>query len=250
MAIYSHSKLSCYQTCPKAFFFKYVKRARPLKVESAERLTGWLVHKALENLYLKPSMQKNFSCVQAFFQSSWKARWHDKVVLSEGKNPEYYKDHGEKCLESHWKYFLQDSAQTVATEKRVFPDLFQDGKYKLVGVIDRIAVQGNTLQVHDYKTSSELPSFEDLESNRQAVLYKLGASQKWSLKTALYWHFLSFGKIFRFSPSEKQVRKVASQTASLIDEVEHSCEKQRFDAKKSEFCVLCEFQLHCIKPQG
>ncbi len=49
--IYSHSRLSVYETCPRQYRFQYVERLEVPEVESVEMFLGSRVHEALEMLY-------------------------------------------------------------------------------------------------------------------------------------------------------------------------------------------------------
>ena len=51
MATYSHSKIGCYETCPRKYKFKYVEKIRSEDFESVEGFLGNRVHETLEHLY-------------------------------------------------------------------------------------------------------------------------------------------------------------------------------------------------------
>ena len=48
--MYSHSRLSVYETCPRQFRFQYVDKVAVPEVESVEMFLGSRVHAALQDL--------------------------------------------------------------------------------------------------------------------------------------------------------------------------------------------------------
>ena len=50
-ALYSHSRLSSFENCPKQFEFRYIQKI-PSETESIESFVGKRVHEILERLYL------------------------------------------------------------------------------------------------------------------------------------------------------------------------------------------------------
>ena len=51
MPLYSHSRLSCYETCPFQYKLKYVDRVKSTLGTTIEAFVGSMVHDALEWLY-------------------------------------------------------------------------------------------------------------------------------------------------------------------------------------------------------
>ena len=50
MALYSHSRLSSYERCPRKFLWRYTWNVDP-SIEGVEAFTGKRVHETLEELY-------------------------------------------------------------------------------------------------------------------------------------------------------------------------------------------------------
>ena len=48
--VYSHSRLKCFENCPKQFHFKYILKL-PQETEGVEAFVGKRVHEVLERLY-------------------------------------------------------------------------------------------------------------------------------------------------------------------------------------------------------
>ena len=47
--VYSHSRLSSFENCPRQFYYRYVERV-PIETESVEAFVGKRVHEVLERL--------------------------------------------------------------------------------------------------------------------------------------------------------------------------------------------------------
>ena len=68
MPLYSHSRLSVYETCPRQYRFRYVDRIKLPRVRTAEMFRGTHVHAALETLYRRmqrgrtPSLDEVLAC--------------------------------------------------------------------------------------------------------------------------------------------------------------------------------------------
>ena len=61
MAIYSHSKLSCYETCPYQYKLKYVDKIKVDIPTTIEAFMGDIVHQTLEKLYQNKKFKQDIS---------------------------------------------------------------------------------------------------------------------------------------------------------------------------------------------
>lgn len=52
MPVYSHSRLSVYEVCPRQYRFQYLDRLDVPEVDTVKRFLGSRVHEVLEALYL------------------------------------------------------------------------------------------------------------------------------------------------------------------------------------------------------
>src|SRR3989304_4472864 len=75
--VYSHSRLSTYETCPRQYRFQYLDRLEVPEVETAGQFLGSRVHEALEALYANvrfgriPSPEGGLE----FFRTAWQGDW-------------------------------------------------------------------------------------------------------------------------------------------------------------------------------
>ena len=69
---YSHSRISCFENCPKQFHYRYVLRL-PAESESIEAFAGKRVHEVLERLhrFVDRGMVPSLAKVLARFETMW-----------------------------------------------------------------------------------------------------------------------------------------------------------------------------------
>lgn len=73
MMIYSHSRLSCYEQCPKKYKLQYVDRIKTEVKENIELFLGKMVHKTLKKLYQDLMYQKENTLGEllSFLRDDW-----------------------------------------------------------------------------------------------------------------------------------------------------------------------------------
>lgn len=251
MVTYSHSRLNCFENCPKQYYFRYVERIQKEREEGIEAFLGSRVHEALEKLYTDKKMLKENTLddVLEYYHSEWHKNWHEnvKIVKKEYKPDNYYKL-GLKYLTNYYKkYEPFDDAKTIALEQKLFFDM--DG-YKITGYIDRLSQrEDGTYEIHDYKTNSSLPEQAHFDEDRQLALYNIGVKGMWddAKNTELIWHFLAFDKEMKSTRSEKQLNELKDGVVSLIHTIEKAEEKDAFPANESALCKWCDYQNECPK---
>jgi hypothetical protein len=116
------------------------------------------------------------------------------------------------------------------------------------GFIDRLGRDDEgTLWIHDYKTSAQKMSQEDVKSEDQLALYQIGLLQnpKFSAKEKikLIWHFVAFEKdqvIGERNP--KEIEWLKQKYISKIKTIETA---KDFSPKTSALCGWCEYLPIC-----
>lgn len=140
--IYSYSSISCFENCPRAFQFKYVDRVKVEVFQTIESFTGSLIHDVLRKFYEDriSGVEIDLNGVLGYYLSSWNQKISLEIVVNkEGLTAEDYKVLGEKCLIDYYnRYGSFDESDIFGAEVRVFLDLLGDGRYKMVGYIDRV----------------------------------------------------------------------------------------------------------------
>lgn len=258
MPIYSHSKLSCFETCPLKYKFIYIDKIER-EQQGVEAFLGSRFHETMEKLY-KDLKCKVYSLEEllAFYDANWGKEWTDNVVITKkDRTAQDYKNIGRKCVEDYYKrYSPFNQSRVLGLERDVLVDLVGDGKYKLRGFIDRIAqAEDDTYEIHDYKTSGYLPVQKDVDADRQLALYQIGIESMWNdvKKTKLIWHYVVFDKELTSTRTKEQLGQLKKDTIALIDKVEETKEFLPNESNLCEWCVypdLCPKRKHFYKVEA
>ncbi|MCH8880059.1 MAG: PD-(D/E)XK nuclease family protein [Planctomycetes bacterium] len=252
MAIYSHSRLSNFEQCPRRYYYQYVARLKVEKEQTIEAFLGSRVHDAPEKLYRDCMCGKLLSIEQVVehFYTDWRERLHEGIrIVSTEYSSDDYRRVGEECLRRYYaQYAPFDQSATLALEHRVVIDLDGSGKYKLQGYIDRLAQQSDgTIEIHDYKTNKTLPAQAEKDQDRQLALYQIGVQQTWpdASKAELVWHFLRHGRTIKSTRSPADLDRLKANTICLIDDIESRRDEADFQVTESALCDWCPFQQTC-----
>jgi RecB family exonuclease len=255
MTVYSHSRLSCYETCPLQYKLHYIDGIEREK-ESIEAFLGSRFHETMEYLY------KDLKCkiytlkeLTDYFESKWDKEWSDEITITKkDRTKTDYKALGRRLIEDYYKrYHPFDQGRVLGLERGIQIDLKGDGKYRLRGFIDRVVqTQDNVYEIHDYKTGGYLPSQKDLDEDRQLPLYQIGIQGTWNdvKNTRLVWHYVAFDKEMSSTRTKGQLEQLKKDTASLIDQIEATKEFLPTESGLCSWCVypdLCPKKKHLYK---
>ena len=119
-----------------------------------------------------------------------------------------------------------------------------DGKYKLVGVIDRLVHNpGNIFEIHDYKTGA-IKSQEELSKDRQLALYSIAIRNYFEdvEDVHLVWHFLDYNQEINSRRTLEELEILKREVIELINKIESTT---IFHGNPSSLCNWCEFQSKC-----
>jgi putative RecB family exonuclease len=247
--VYSHSRLSSFENCPKQFHFRYVLKI-PSEIESIEAFLGKRVHEVLERLYVFvrdgriPPLEK----VLRRFQANWEEQFDGtRVQIARGENDaETYRTIGERCLRNHYRrHYPFDADETLGLEERVTFSLDGPGTYRMQGVIDRIVrARDGAVEIHDFKTGARVPTQRRLDEDRQLALYQLGLRRRFGDDTPmrLVWHFLQSGQTLTSSRTPDQLDALRERTIGLIERIEA---EERFEPRTGPLCGWCEYRERC-----
>jgi len=248
MPVYSHSQLSTYLNCPLKYKLIYRDRIKRY-VEGVEAFLGSRVHDVLKKAYddIRLTKQNSLQDLLIFYDKVWQENWHDSIVITrQDIAREHYFDLGKKLIETYFqRYAPFDSDRTIATELRLNFTLGDEGKYRMMGFVDRLSrTKDGYFEIHDYKSSAHLPGQEDIDNDRQLALYQIGIQKKWPdmWNMRLIWHYLAFDKELVSSRSDESISKITEETISLIDEIEST---EEFLPKESGLCDWCEYPDLC-----
>ncbi len=247
--IYSHSSLSAFEQCPYKFKLRYIDKIDPIIKDTIESFLGTMVHKTLEKLYLDlQSEQLNtLNELLNFFTEIWNEKYTDDIlILKNHYSIEYYQSLAKQYITNYYQNHKPfNQTKTIRVEDHVIFNLDDREHYKIQGFIDRLSEKNpGHYQIHDYKTSSRMPSQNQLDKDRQLGLYYLGVKHKYPhvKQITLLWHYLKFNKELRSIRTEKQLKELINQVISLIDKIESS---SYFPCKSSFLCNWCEYKPIC-----
>ena len=224
--LFSHSRLSSFENCPKQFHFRYVLEV-PQTSEGIEAFVGKRVHEVLERLYLfvgrgqVPSLDQVVARYQALWDEHFDAE-RTRIVKA-GYSVPYYRDLGARCLAQFYRrHYPFDQDESLGVEKRVVFSLDDAGEYRMQGIIDRVVrTRDGTIEIQDYKTGAYVPSQKKLDADRQLALYQIGVMREFGADQPirLVWHYLQKGQVRTSTRSADQLEALRADTISLIDRI-------------------------------
>ena len=249
---YSHSQLETYSNCPFKYKLQYIDRMRTGR-KSIEAFMGTMVHDALEKLYrdLRMSSLPELQELEEYYLEHWDDSINDGVfVVKNEYKPEEYMQTGLRCIGGYYRrYHPFEVGVPIWLEKRVnIPISDEQGRsISFAGILDRLdSFEEGRYEIHDYKTSSTLPSQQELEGDRQLSLYQLAVEASYPdvRDMELVWHYLVFDRELRLRREREDLDEVAAYAARLVGEIEAA---EDFPARESMLCEWCEYQEHCPK---
>jgi len=253
MTVYSYSRLGTFETCPLKYRLAYIDRI-PRAAEPVEAFLGSRFHEAMETLYADLAAgPRPLDGVLAVFEERWKAAWHEGVVVARpGRTADDYRAMGRRFIETYYRRHAPfTESRVVGLEQRIDVILDPDGRYRIQGYIDRLAVAPDgTYEIHDYKTSSGLPRRREIEADRQLGLYEIAVRSMWpdARDVVLVWHFVAFDRELRSVRTDAQREAVRRETMGLIDAIE-ATPPDGFRPRPSALCDWCSYQSLCpLKP--
>jgi putative RecB family exonuclease len=243
--VFSHSRLSSFEDCPRKFAFRYVEKVA-VDTESIEAFVGKRVHEVLERLYqftgrgAVPSLGK----VLDRFRALWDEHYAPARIriAREGLAPGDYRANGERCLTNYYRrHYPFDHGETLAVEERVTFSLDGEGRYRVQGVIDRIVrAPDDAIEIHDYKTGARVPAQEKLDQDRQLALYQMGVAQRFGDEAPirLVWHYLLSDQLRTSTRTPDALDALRRATIERIDEIRAA---RTFEPRPSALCRWCEY---------
>jgi putative RecB family exonuclease len=247
--IYSHSRLSSFESCPRKFHYRYVQKL-PVETESIEAFAGKRVHEVLERLY-KAAQQSRFPSLERvlrLFRELWAEHFKPETVrIARAENgPEVYRENGERCLTNYYRrHYPFDRDETLGLEQRVTFSLDASGAYRVQGVIDRVVrARDGAIEIHDFKTGKWVPTQKDLDRDRQLALYQIGIAEKYGTDQPirLVWHYLLRDQARTSTRTPEALEDLREHTIQLIDAI-HA--ERNFEPRPSALCGWCEFAEIC-----
>jgi putative RecB family exonuclease len=247
---YSHSRLSCYEQCPRRYQYRYVDEVEVEEMQGIEAFTGTMTHLSLQHLHQEAAGGRVLTIKELLehFESLWKDNYNDRFVkiVKRGTSCSDYRMKARVGLQAYYRrYHPFDHGEVVGMEKEV--RFTVGGKHHFVGYIDMLRSMGDGVyEVHDFKTGRRLPSPGDLKCDRQLALYELGVRQNYpdAREVRLKWHYLAHDKELTSSRTTEELRSLEASVSNLIETIESaSC----FSCRSGPLCHWCEYTHICEK---
>lgn len=247
--VYSHSRLSTFEQCPRKFKFRYIEKIIPEVEKTIEAHLGKAVHSSLQWLYTRvkegfvPSTEELIEC----YADAWEEEFSPNIIsVNKVMTHNDYFNRGVEFLTTYYLKHKPFNDNTIEVEKRIVIELDASGKYKIQGFIDRLAynIERQELEIHDYKTSNSMPSKEKIESDRQLALYSIAIKEMFGKEKSvkLTWHYLAHNQKITITKSNEELEKLKKDTISLIKKIEST---NHFPTFKTPLCSWCEYKSIC-----
>jgi putative RecB family exonuclease len=252
MAVYSHSRLASYETCPMQYRLRYVDLIDVERRETVESFLGRRVHETLQYLYdrLAEGALLTEQELLTHLGDAWEREWHDQVQLvrADAKVADY-RETARRCVANYYRANHPfDQGHTVATEMAVIFPLDGARDVQIKGYIDRLVrLAPGFYEIHDYKTSRRLPTQAEIDRDRQLGLYQMAVNRMMPDVRAvrLVWHYLAHGRRLRSQRTPEALEQLRGATLALIDRVEEATRRGDFPAVRSRLCGWCDYRPVC-----
>ena len=247
---FSHSKIGCYEGCPRKFKFKYVDHIKlPKEPEGIEAFVGKRAHETLQQLYAEQLKGKVLSLDEmlAVYKQLWDKEYSDAVqIVKKEKTVQEYYESGANQLTGYYERFKPfNHTYTLGLEMEIKFDLDDKGVYKMKGFVDRFSYKGKgTYEIHDYKTGMKAYTQEEADEDRQLALYQIYVEQEYpeAKEVVLIWHFLADNKDVKSRRTKKQINELRTELLKSIHKIEAD---DNYKPNVSYLCDWCEYKDIC-----
>lgn len=236
----SYSQIETYKMCPRKYKYRYI-----LKIptpQSAQLSYGNSMHITLKKFYeiLENGGDVSFDTLKELFKSNW---------ISAGYvNKEHEKESfitGIKSVKLFYDTFFSKEERPVFLEKSFFVKL---GDYTINGKIDRIdrikGESGDTYEIVDYKTGDSVKKQNDVDKNRQLVIYSLAAEKVFGIKADKL-SLLFIDQNQKLTANNEKIEKLKEAVILEIGETAKKIESGDFRATPGFACKFCEYNKIC-----
>lgn len=249
MACHSYSELSTFEQCPKKFEFRYRIKPDVPRLTTVEAFLGSRVHEALERLYrdVQLSRAPESDELVAWFDAAWDREWTDDVaIVREEYSAADYRRSGREMLRRFFdRQAPFDDGLTIGLELRVSADLDDEGRFGLIGYVDRLVrTADGAYEIHDYKTGRSLLTQERADEDLQLSLYEMAVRRMYAdvREVTLVWHYLALDSEVRSVRSSARLEELRESALERMRAVEACAD---FPARVSALCDWCEYKGLC-----
>jgi RecB family exonuclease len=233
----SFSKLSRFEQCPLSYRLHYVEKHRP---EPGLPLRfGSAIHAVIEELVREAVGDERTGPLSEdraleLLRKAWTAEGLVGVDIF---------DEALQILKNFIRVQgVLEHRDVLAVEKEFRLPV---GPFTVIGYIDRVdCVDGETLEVIDYKTNRQLFSREEVDSSLQLGIYHAAVRRLWPWAKRVrttYW-MLRHGVLQKAERTDEQVASALAYVESLGRQLESATE---FPARINSNCSYCDHRSMC-----
>ena len=245
---YSYSRLTNFDNCALQYKFNYIDKLEKDFDNSIESFMGSKVHDALEELYKKQKLGELLTLdkLLEFYELEWKKDFTDEIkIVKKDSSQENYFALGKRYLTDYYNhYYPFDQNYTIGLEMEI--NLKLNDEYSIIGYIDRLAVKDGVYYIHDYKTSGNLPTNDEITKNKQLAIYAIAIKEKFNdvKEVKLVWHFLAFDTEIVLTKTDEDYEVLKKEILEKILYIE-SLSIEDFKPKESILCEWCAYASYC-----
>ena len=170
--------------------------------------------------------------------------WSGETDFPEDGRPPVFQD-GLEMLQQHYSREQQriEPRYTADVERRF--DIPFLGDHTITGRVDRVDVlEGEVIEVIDYKTGRTMPAQIDVDGDLQLAIYRMATQEVLypdkEVLTSLY--YLRSGMKFTARLLPEQLEAMRGQIAEVIAGIE----KEDFSPRVESSCDWCDFRQQCM----
>lgn len=243
----SFSQIDSFSICPRQYKYKYLLKI-PTPPSPSQTL-GDVIHRTLK-LFYQRQLTENKPLSEKDLLNLLDQNWSSEGFPSKAYEKTNYRKARKMLSHFYQKEFdFQKIGRVIALE--------QPFSFKLTptltvgGIIDRVDnLEGEKIEIIDYKTGSRTPSQKDVDRHPQLTLYALAVSLIKDLpfhrpveKIVLSLYFLDEGKKISSQRTAADLEKTKEKIIKLAQEIETT----EFPPKPHRPfpCDYCEFKLLC-----
>ena len=173
----SASSINDYVECGLLYKFGKIDKI-PIDYKADNLIFGSVIHEVLGEYYTGKRMHTKVSlkALQECFEVSWSdsAEGNDNIRYSKNNTFESLMMMGKELL-SAWYHALPDDDFKVIGIEEVFNVKLPGIPIPIIGAMDLIEEDANTIIITDFKTSARSYSVDEVDKNMQLLLYQVAA---------------------------------------------------------------------------
>ncbi len=231
---YSPSKLGVYQTCPRQYYFQYVRKL-PRRAW-ANQSFGTSLHRTLQVIHEQGGPQEQtLETAQRQLEASWTSAGYDSKAHEQAEL-----ERGKELLAAYYETWSGVDGTPVLLEKRM------SAPYKgsvLLGIIDRVdRMADGTLEIIDYKSGHAPESVRPQTVQQLAIYHHLIEHKLHETPAGHSVHYLASNVRLKVQFTQSHLSEVLDGVLATIQALEAD---HRFIPRLAAHCTWCDYQRFC-----